>query len=65
MDVFGSIEGYAVEEGDYIVIDGQQIEVRSVIDNKDTITVKGYSETTGDIEEFEIDPFAEYEIWGA
>jgi hypothetical protein len=64
MAIIDTIQGWQVEEGDFIVIINdelpEEVEVKAVED--DTLTV--YSHTTGDVYKFDIHPDWVFEVWG-
>jgi non-homologous end joining protein Ku len=56
--------GYQVEEGDAIILNGEEITVRGILlDSPERIEIQYVSEM-GDIEEGVLDPDKEYEQWG-
>lgn len=61
-DILGSLEGFSVGEGDFIVIDGAECEVTAVHDQGETILVDVLID--GDRDQKTIDPWLSYEIWG-
>lgn len=65
MDVYDEVEASTLEAGDQIVVDGDNlIEVRSVDDDIDVITVNGYSNDTGDLVTVTLDPDDLVPLWG-
>lgn len=65
MNVYDAVEASTLEAGDQIVVDGDNlIEVRSVSDSVDVITVFGYSNDTGDLVTVVLDPNEIVPLWG-
>lgn len=65
MEILTAIEGYSIDLGDQVIIDDEPVEVKSIDDQGDIIYVKGYSYTTGDLEQYEVLPDSEYNLWSA
>ena len=66
MEIYDTVDADQVEPGDLIVIEGQQVEVTSVFDEDpygETILIKGYSHSTGDIETFEVLYIDSFDLW--
>jgi hypothetical protein len=60
--VIDSVMAETVEVGDFVVIEGDHVEVRTVTD-EDVITIGGYSHDTGDDVSYDVDPFDYLDIW--
>ena len=63
--VLYSTPAHTLEVADQVIIEGDLVEVRDILetDDVDEVVVLGYSYTTGDVERFELFADDEYEIW--
>jgi hypothetical protein len=63
--VLYSTPAHTLEVADQVIIEGDLVEVRNILETEDVdeVVVLGYSYTTGDVERFELFADDEYEIW--
>jgi hypothetical protein len=63
--VLYSTPAHTLEEGDQVIIEGDLVEVKEILETLDVdeVLVRGYSYTTGDVEDFPLYADDEYEIW--
>ena len=64
-NIIDTIPAYSIEVGDQIIVDGDYIEVRTVVetDDVDEIVVTGYSHDSGDTETYSLFADDEYDVW--
>lgn len=65
METYDSVSGDSLVVGDLVVIDNEQVEVQEITDDIDSLTVRGYSFDTGDIETYDVDFDKQYDLWRA
>lgn len=65
MIVIDEIFADSIESGDQIIVDGDLIEVREVLetDDVDEVMVKGYSHESGDVETYSLYADDRFEVW--
>lgn len=63
MNVYDSITADAVEVGDLILIDFDQIEVTDVVDSGEAILIKGNSFISGDKVNYILEADREVSLW--
>lgn len=63
VEVIDTVTFDQIEDFDLVLIEGDQIEVTSKIDDGDSIMVKGYSYITGDNVTYIRTPDTEVELW--
>jgi len=61
--IYDNVDASCLEEHDQIVYDDQYIVLDKVIDNGDTIYVKGVSYITDEVEEFDIPADEDVKLW--
>lgn len=61
MAILDTVKGWTIEEGDFVVIDGDSVQVLTIVDMGDTIEVEAIGV---DREPYTIYPHKDYEIWG-
>lgn len=65
MNIYDSVPASYVEPGDFICVDGEEIEVRTVSDEGDSIHIWGFSFDEGDHITMILDPDQEVDLWTA
>ena len=67
MDILYTVTADQIEVGDFILIEGDPIEVKRLeeTDDLDEVVVIGYSHETGDSERDELYADDEFGVWGA
>lgn len=63
MNVYDTIAADTIEADDQILVNGDPIEVTSVVDDGDSIMVKGYSYNSGDSVIVVLTADSEVELW--
>lgn len=65
MNIIDSISADTIEVGDQILIDGDPIEVKAVMegDDIDEVIVKGYSHESGDTETYSLYADDYFDVW--
>lgn len=65
MNVYDYVPAHTVEEGDFVMVGSDPIEVTRVVDETDTIMVEGDSHLTGDKVVYMLAADMEVGLWGA
>lgn len=67
MEVIDTVDAYSLEETDLILMDGEEIEVRKMLDCEDIhgVSFVGYSLSSGSVETYELPYDYRVDILGA
>ena len=65
IEIIDNIAAYTIEAGDQIVVDGDHIEVKAVVETEDPdeIIVRGYSHLSGDFAEYPLFADDYFDVW--
>ena len=58
-----TVQAHQIEDGDQIVINDDYLENVKVLDDEDNIIISGFSNNTGGIEVYTLDPFDTINLW--
>lgn len=66
-EIIDNISADSIESGDQIIIEGDLVEVKRVeqTDDLDEILIRGYNNTTGDMETFSLYADDYFDVWSA
>lgn len=63
LNIIDTIMASTIEAGDQILIGTDPVEVRGVLDQGETIYIRGYSHDTGGMEEYSLPADSYYDLW--
>lgn len=61
--IIDTVEVRFLEDGDFVIINGEECKILCTVDFEDVIIVD-YTDEMGDTCSIELNPFTELEIWG-